>query len=73
MKNYLYGLLLFLFLVIVVTFFVRGQDWLGCTVAASDLGRKTEFSWLSGKCMVYRANGEKVYLSQIRDSSDAGE
>ncbi|UZV39717.1 hypothetical protein APT65_00114 [Trabzonvirus APT65] len=51
--------------------FIRGSDWLSCTVAASDLGRKTEFSWVSGKCMVFRANGEKVYLNQIRDSSDS--
>lgn len=58
---------------IIALLFVRGSDWLSCTVAASDLGRKTEFSWISGKCMVYRANGEKIYLNQIRDSSDAGE
>lgn len=52
--------------------FIRGSDWISCTVASSDLGRKTEFSWISGKCMVFRANGEKVYLNQIRDSSDPG-
>lgn len=51
---------------------IRGGDWVSCTVASSDLGRKTEFSWVSGKCMVFRANGEKVYLNQIRDSSDSG-
>lgn len=57
---------------LIAMLFIRGGDWIGCTVASSDLGRKTEFSWVSGKCMVFRANGEKVYLNQIRDSSDSG-
>lgn len=73
MKNGFFVFLAIAIIVVLVGLFTRGGDWISCIVAASDLGRKTEFSWISGKCMVYRANGEKIYLNQIRDSSDAGE
>lgn len=73
MKNSVIGACLVLVFLIAAVLISRGGELISCTVAQSDLGRKTEFSWVSGKCMVFRANGEKVYLNQIRDSSsDSG-
>lgn len=46
--------------------FWRGVDWGKCGVASYDLKRDTEFSWVTGSCMVERANGERIYLKQLR-------
>lgn len=44
----------------------RGLDWGKCGIASYDLKRNTEFSWVTGSCMVERANGERIYLKQLR-------
>lgn len=44
----------------------RGVDWGKCGIAEYDLKRNTEFSWVTGSCMVERANGERIYLNQMR-------
>lgn len=48
----------------------RVAPWSKCFIAEYDLKRQTNFSWLTGKCMVTRANGERVYLDQMRDSGE---
>lgn len=48
----------------------RGPELLSCTIAQSDLGRPTSFSFLSGKCMITNKNGERVYLNQVRTMSN---
>ncbi len=48
----------------------RVAPWSSCFIAQYDLKRETNFSWLTGKCMVTRANGERVYLDQMRDSGE---
>lgn len=44
----------------------RGVDFGKCGIASYDLKRDTEFSWVTGNCMVERANGERIYLKQLR-------
>lgn len=51
---------------IIVLVFWRGVDYAKCGIASYDLKRDTEFSWVTGNCMVERANGERIYLKQLR-------
>ena len=44
----------------------RGYDFAKCKIASYDLNRKTEFSWVTGNCMVERPSGERVYLHMLR-------
>lgn len=57
-----------LILIAMMTF--RIVPWGSCFIAQYDLKRETNFSWVTGKCMVTRANGERVYLDQMRDSGE---
>lgn len=50
----------------VIILFTRGFDFAKCSIAQYDLKRTTEFSWLTGSCMVERANGERIYLDKLR-------
>lgn len=72
MKNIFLSTLLVIVVLAVVLLFVRGSALISCSVAESDLGRKTSFSWVSGKCMVENKNGDRVYLNQMR-SMEGGE
>lgn len=66
MKNFLITVLASVAILLVVVMFTRGSAWISCSVAQSDLGRPTSFSWVSGKCMVENKNGDRVYLNQMR-------
>lgn len=52
--------------VVVALVFWRGVDFGKCGIASYDLKRDTEFSWVTGNCMVERTNGERIYLNQMR-------
>lgn len=71
MKNLFITTIVGLALITIICLFVRGNDWIGCTVAQHDLGRPTSFSWISGKCMVENKNGDRVYLNQMRSMEGA--
>lgn len=53
-------------IVAIALVFWRGIDFGKCGIASYDLKRNTEFSWVTGSCMVERANGERIYLKQLR-------
>ncbi|MGL6100724.1 MAG: hypothetical protein ACRC0G_14030 [Fusobacteriaceae bacterium] len=57
-------------ILIIASLFFRVIPWAKCTMAQYDLKRETSFSWVTGKCMVTRNNGERVYLDQMRDSGE---
>ncbi|MGL5567053.1 MAG: hypothetical protein ACRDC4_15115 [Plesiomonas sp.] len=58
------------FIIAAVLMIVRVVPWTKCVLAEYDLKRETSFSWVTGKCMVTRVNGERVYLDQMRDSGE---
>lgn len=64
--NKLKAILLVVVLCAIALVIYRGFDWGKCSVASYDLKRDTEFSWVTGNCMVERANGERIYLNQMR-------
>lgn len=64
--NKLKGLLLVAVVLLVALLAYRGMDYFKCLTASYDLKRDTEFSWVTGNCMVERGNGERIYLNQMR-------
>lgn len=64
--NKLKGILIAIALLAIALVVYRGLDWSKCGIAGYDLKRDTTFSWVTGSCMVERANGERIYLNQMR-------
>lgn len=67
MKNGLLGLLAVACVVAVTMGILRGGALIKCVAAEYDLDRKTEFSFVTGNCMVYKKDGTKIYLNQVRE------
>lgn len=64
--NKLKASLIIIVLLVIALLGYRGMDFFKCKTAAYDLKRSTEFSWITGNCMVERGNGERIYLNQMR-------
>ncbi|MGL4352770.1 MAG: hypothetical protein ACRCTP_02295 [Aeromonas popoffii] len=64
--NKLKTIIIMVVLLAIALVFYRGLDWSKCGIASYDLKRNTEFSWVTGSCMIERANGERIYLKQLR-------
>lgn len=66
MSNSMKSWLLSVFVVVLALVLYRGYDFAKCSIASYDLKRPTEFSWVTGNCMVERPSGERIYLNQLR-------
>lgn len=54
-----------LVLFVLATAWYRGAGLVTCKIAGYDLDRDTDYSFITGACMIVNENGKKVYLKRL--------
>ena len=51
--------------------YIYGSAYTACKVSGIDLDRSTDFSFITGNCMIVHKDGSKVYLHHLISTLDA--